>query len=209
MNFNLATLALLFSTILMACPSAKDNNQTAQEITQWMTGTFSSAEQASQDPAFYDISLVMYPIWEDDEEASWLYVEQAVTAIRDKPYRQRIYRITTGEDDVVESRVYALHEPSRFIHGWENPDIFSSISSDSLIIREGCAVFLERTSARSFQGATKPNTCVSTLRGASYATSKVEVFQDKIISWDQGWDKDGKQVWGAEKGGYIFKRIKP
>jgi CpeT protein len=25
-----------------------------------------------------------------------------------------------------------------------------------------------------------------------------------LLSWDRGWDVNGKQVWGAEKGGYIF-----
>jgi hypothetical protein len=27
-----------------------------------------------------------------------------------------------------------------------------------------------------------------------------------LLTWDQGFDKDGKQVWGAVKGGYEFKR---
>jgi hypothetical protein len=26
----------------------------------------------------------------------------------------------------------------------------------------------------------------------------------KIVSWDRGFDASGAQVWGAEKGGYIF-----
>jgi hypothetical protein len=25
-----------------------------------------------------------------------------------------------------------------------------------------------------------------------------------MVSWDQGWNGEGKQVWGATKGGYIF-----
>jgi hypothetical protein len=27
-----------------------------------------------------------------------------------------------------------------------------------------------------------------------------------MISWDQGWNDQGVQVWGAEKGGYEFLR---
>jgi hypothetical protein len=27
-----------------------------------------------------------------------------------------------------------------------------------------------------------------------------------ILSWDRGFDANGNQVWGAEKGGYIFKK---
>jgi hypothetical protein len=32
---------------------------------------------------------------------------------------------------------------------------------------------------------------------------------DRIVSWDRGFDGDRRQVWGAEKGGYIFGRIVP
>jgi hypothetical protein len=42
------------------------------------------------------------------------------------------------------------------------------------------------------------------LRGASYATSEVVITDEQLLSWDRGWDANGKQVWGAETGGYIF-----
>jgi CpeT protein len=32
----------------------------------------------------------------------------------------------------------------------------------------------------------------------------VEIFADRLASWDRGWNKEDKQVWGAEKGGYVF-----
>ena len=32
----------------------------------------------------------------------------------------------------------------------------------------------------------------SLLFGASYATSEVEIFKDKILSWDRGYDSDDK-----------------
>jgi CpeT protein len=50
------------------------------------------------------------------------------------------------------------------------------------------------------------NNCPSNLRGATYATSEVVVQHDKMISWDRGFDSRDKQVWGAEKGGYIFMK---
>ena len=40
----------------------------------------------------------------------------------------------------------------------------------------------------------------STLRGASSATSEVEVHPDRVVSWDRGFDAERKHVWGAEKG---------
>jgi len=58
-----------------------------------------------------------------------------------------------------------------------------------------------------FAGQTGNKTCSSELRGARYASSKVTVTKNEILSWDQGFDKEDKQVWGATKGGYIFKKI--
>ena len=70
-----------------------------------------------------------------------------------------------------------------------------------------CAVFL---SAKDdcYSGSTVDKECKSTLYGASYATSVVEVCADKVSSWDQGWDDSDEQIWGAENGAYIFNRIK-
>jgi hypothetical protein len=33
------------------------------------------------------------------------------------------------------------------------------------------------------------------------------VYKNKIHSWERGWDKNGKQVWGSSKGHYIYKKI--
>jgi hypothetical protein len=45
------------------------------------------------------------------------------------------------------------------------------------------------------------------LRGASYATSKVTIEEGLIISWDQGFNEEDEQVWGAVKGGYEFRGL--
>ena len=177
------------------------------ELFDLMTGEFSSEEQAKEDSLFFDINLVMFPIWEEDKKAKWLYVEQAVTKYIDKPYRQRVYKISLTQDKLFESRVFELKDPAKFIHGWQNPAIFDQINSDSLVLREGCAVFLEKKDD-CYLGSTNEKDCKSTLRGATYATSKVNICKDQIISWDQGWNNDDQQVWGAETKGYIFKRKK-
>jgi len=59
-----------------------------------------------------------------------------------------------------------------------------------------------------YTGSTVGKLCESNLRGAAYATSEVTVKSDRIISWDRGFDNEDNQVWGAEKGGYVFLREK-
>lgn len=205
-------LLLLFLGISLSCtrratlPQGEGLEPAIKTLLGAMSGQFSSAEQAARDTLFYDISLAMVPIWEDDTRYGWLYVEQAVTAYKDQPYRQRVYRLSQAEDGTFESRVYELQEPERFIHAWEQSDAFATLTPDSLSVREGCSVFLKKD-GNCYVGATKEDSCRSTLRGATYATSKVEICADAIVSWDQGWDEAGEQVWGAETEGYVFDRV--
>ena len=67
---------------------------------------------------------------------------------------------------------------------------------------------LRRASAGAFEGSTVENECVSTLRGAAYATSEVTVSRERLTSWDRGFDAGGGQVWGATEGPYIFDKVR-
>ncbi len=206
-------LCSLMSTLLLAqCGTYRVENgprvAKLNKLTEWMSGEFSSQAQAAEDSSYYDIHLVMFPIWEEvQDDARWLYVEQAVSANLEKPYRQRVYKLTAVEDDLFESAVYELVEPEKYINAWNRPEIFEAIDQKSLILRRGCSVYL-RTSDNCFSGMTTATDCKSSMQGASYASSRVTVCADHIVSWDQGWDEGGKQVWGAEKGGYVFDRIR-
>ncbi len=169
-----------------------------------MQGSFNSGKQAQADSSYFDISLHMAPIW--PEQGNFLYVEQAVSANQDQPYRQRVYKLERMDDTRIGSIVYEIPNDSLWIGKWKTPEAFSSLSPDDLEIRQGCTVFLQATADGGFSGSTNEMSCLSSLRGASYATSKVSVYADRIESWDQGFDAEGNQVWGAEKGGYVFDK---
>ncbi len=175
-------------------------------LTKWMIGSFSSAAQAAVDSAYYDIRLEMAPIWTDRDDAAWLYVEQAVAGMTDRPYRQRVYKVTATGDGVFESAVFTLPDPEKQVGAWRDSEPLKHLSPEDLEIREGCTVFLEHDDGGRFVGGTDDRACVSGLRGASYATSEVIVTPDRIESWDRGFDDEGLQVWGAEKGAYVFLR---
>jgi hypothetical protein len=179
-----------------------------ETLGDWMTGRFSSAEQAAADPGFKDIRLVMVRVWPERTDAIWLYVEQAVAATADKPYRQRIYRIAWLADGFIESRVYSLARPEPYAGKWREPDFLAGLQpdqSDLLQLRDGCSIVLRRAGGR-FVGSTLGRLCPSELRGAAYATSEVVITADTLTSWDRGFDAAGTQVWGAEKGPYVFRK---
>ncbi len=190
--------------LFSSCAVKKNlNTDSITQLQEMMTGSYNSAEQAAQDSSYYNISLHMYPIWKD--KGHYLYVEQALFEAQDRPYRQRIYQLIKQKYGVYESKVYKLKEEKDYIGKWQSPEYFNSKDLSILEEREGCSVYLIKNGNR-FEGSTKDDNCKSSLRGARYATSIVTVFEGQIESWDQGFDSEGKQVWGATKGAYLFKK---
>jgi hypothetical protein len=201
---NLFAITIL-SLFIFSCENTSKEDLELKELFSLMQGSFNSENQAKQDSTYYNISLHMYPIWE--EKGNYLYVEQALNSMQNRPYRQRIYKVTRLNDSVLSSSIYTIPADSLWIGKWKTPKAFDSITPNNIIERIGCEVLLRRIGDKKFKGETGVKTCKSSLRGASYATSEVEMNSSKIISWDRGFDKDGKQVWGAEKSGYVFDKL--
>lgn len=178
-------------------------------LAAWMTGSFSSAAQAAADPEnYFDIRLNMAPIWPARGDAVWLYVEQAAAGRLDKPYRQRIYRVTQTGPNVFLSEVFTLPgDPLAFAGAYANPAMFASLTPDALTARDGCAMVLHRSQDGSYNGGTSGSGCASDLRGAAYATSQAHITAESLRTWDRGYDDQGAQVWGAEHGPYVFERV--
>ncbi len=192
----------------MACSTGQKlpDQSGLKDLSRSMTGSYTSAAQAATDTNYFDISLHMYPIW-PTSGYKWLYVEQALTSKPEKPYRQRIYKLEQLSKDEFKTTVYEINNSKEFIGKWRNPAFFDQFDHNILIDREGCGVFLKKTGPDTYEGSTKADDCKSTLYGASYATSKVLIKAGMLTSWDQGFDADGKQVWGATEGPYQFIKI--
>lgn len=204
---SLAILATLFSCKNSETKPEEDKVEInhLQDLFGMMQGSFTSEIQAEIDTTYFNISLHMYPIWE--EKGDYLYVEQALTSRQNKPYRQRIYEVTQLNDSMFSSAIYTIENDSLWIGKWKTPEAFDSLPMDQVSKKEGCEVVLKRIKSDYFKGETGDKTCSSTLYGSSYATSEVEILSDKIISWDRGFDDKNEHIWGAEKGGYVFNKL--
>lgn len=176
-----------------------------QELTEYMTGSFSSAAQAGADANYYNMTLQIVPIW-PDEAADYLYVEQAIATKQLQPNRQRIYKLEKLSEGAYRASVYSIAHDSLFIGKWRSPTFFNSYSPSDLISGGTCAIILYQNSDGTYTGSTKDRDCGSAMKGASYETSVVDVRSDQISVWDQGFNDDGKQVWGAVDGPYVFLR---
>lgn len=215
-------IALLALSPLAACSDSKPAADTAGQTTargptaadfakletlvSCMAGAFDSAEQSKADSSYFEIHLHMTPIWTDRTDGRWLYVEQAMSTQLNKPYRQRVYHVSAKGGGLFTSEVSELPgKPLDYAGAWKNTALLKGLTPETLIKREGCTITLtERNGA--FIGGTHAQDCASNLRGAAYATSEVTITPDQLLSWDRGFDAEGKQVWGAVKGGYIFRK---
>ncbi|MBP7271132.1 MAG: chromophore lyase CpcT/CpeT, partial [Bacteroidia bacterium] len=124
---------LVFQIFLLIQAEAQSPDLT--RLTDWMAGSYSSEAQHLRDTAnYFDIRLLMAPIWKERSDGHWFYVEQAVADYLDKPYRQRVYRIHEIEPGVFESVIYTLQEPLRFTH---HPELLEKLPIDSLTEKKG------------------------------------------------------------------------
>ncbi len=196
----LLSIILLLTVSLASLAQSKKDLQT---LTAWMTGSFSSQEQSQRDSNFFDIRLNVYPIWKNHTDGNWLYVEQAAATSIDKPYRQRIYRLTITKRGI-ESIIYTFNNPLDYAG---QPEKVEALSTGQLTTREGCEVVLMKKDKHTFIGGTIDRNCQRELRGASYATSKAIITPSGMITLDMGFNAEGEQVWGSTHGGYIFKKI--
>lgn len=199
-------LLLLLFTDQTTQPTKQPVDEDVEVLSAYLTGHFSSAAQAEGDPSYFDVHLRAVPIWGDRGDGPWLYVEQAIASALDRPYRQRVYKLSV-DGDQFRSDVYTLPgDPLQFAGAWREPGRFDDLPAEALTLRAGCGIVM-RFDGDAFVGGTVGRGCESSRAGAAYVTSEVRLTPTQVISWDRGFSDDGTQVWGAEKGGYVFDRI--
>lgn len=193
-------------TLEKQLPQQKVKAKDITALKKRMAGRFDSKDQADKDTNFFAIQLIMKPVWTDRKDGFWLYVEQAAMRKLDKPYRQRAYHVYLQDDKTIVSQVYEFRDPKLYIGEWKKEKPLGSISPDSLISKEGCAIYLHKSKNGNYVGSTPEKECPSSLKGSAYATSEVLIMKNLILSLDRGYDKADVQVWGSENGGYRFMK---
>lgn len=211
---SLIVLFLLAALFSGGCAASHDDHHAGGSIAtlrDYMVGSFSTARQAEQDPEnFRDIRMEIVQIWPDRTDGTWLYVEQAVAGSLDKPYRQRMYRLSENADHTFTTDIYTFPEPAlRYAGAWQDGAKLAALTPALLTHKDGCAITLTWHHCREiFSGGTTGAGCESTVQGAAYAGSEVSISPFGIITWDRGFDAHGNQVWGATETGYAFvKRL--
>lgn len=202
-------ILIITTTLLFNCKFATTQGSAGTDLDQLqnqMAGFYSSEAHSVRDKSYYNIALRMTPIWKN--KGNYLFVEQAMFEQQDKPYRVRVYRLSKNENGQFVSEIYTIKNEKNWIGKHETPEIYDNLQLTDIELKNGCEVVLDKISQNVFKDKTGDKKCPSELRGAKFANSIVDIYSDKIVSWDQGFDATGKQVWGAEKGGYEFVKMK-
>jgi len=190
-------------------PDVRRRNPELERLAAWMTGSFTSAEQAKADPEYLDLRLTAVPIWRDRRDGPWLYVELAKTDARRQPVRQQVVQLVHEGGSLFECRLFEVPDPEALVGACRSPVPLADVTPAQLKPLDGCAVVLRRLADGTFSGGTLGSACGSPRGGAAYATSQVTVTGAGMSAWERGYDAEHKQVWGPAKGPYHFVKMDP
>jgi hypothetical protein len=195
------------ASLLLFVSRGSAEPSTLEHLAVFLTGSFSSVDQARGDQNFRAATLHITPIWTERSDGPWLYLEQALADAPAHPYRQLVYQLASRADDTLTVHVFELPDPIAATGAWKDSSLLSKLTPANLIPREGCTLVLRLQPGGTLKGGTKGAGCASSLRGASYSTVETTISNLQIVTWERGYNAAGAQVWGSIHGGYVFKRV--
>lgn len=193
--------------LIFGCNSKKYIDPELYDLTNMLSGTFSSKEQSQKELGYADLNLVNVPIWQD-KPSYWLYSEIYQVNNPTKIYVQRILNIQRLDSTTFKSTAYIISDAENYKNGWKDPKTFNNLSKENLEMRDGCDVLYKRKTSSIYVGKTNNLSCLSKIKNVAYTISNIVLSSDQISVWDRGYDVEGKQVWGKLQGAYKYKRIK-
>lgn len=193
--------------------TAPTKKELFNQMLSWMCGSFSSQNHADTTINQYivDVRLNMAQIWSNrnaGENIYWLYVEQAYASSLNSPYRQRIYKVMMDANGNISDEIYAIPLPANYLHAYNNPSLFNTLTESDLSIKDGCDVtFTWNSMGQYFTGVTTGHSCLAAgVPGVTYITSDATLHQTYMTSWDRGYNASGVWTMGPDWP-YIFDKI--
>ena len=200
-------LLLIIFVFMSTISFGQMTNKNLRDYTKRIIGVFSTEEQSKLDTTFDNVRVYTKLIRKDKNGIYWVYTEQG-EFLYYKPYRQRVYQLAIVDGKILQ-RIYYIKNQENF--SYFNPKSIKSITSKDIYLKPGCDLEITTVAYPILKGVyggkTNDTNCIATFRGSSYTTTDFMVYKNKIHSWERGWDKNGKQVWGSSKGHYIYKKI--
>lgn len=198
-------LAGVLGSSAFARPSSK-GSKNLRALSEWMSGQFHSKDHHKRDTLIAPIELRQEVIWENlVTDGIWIYAELR-DARSQSVIGQKFIKLSDLDDKQMEMTTYTVSNIKDYEGELSKEKPFSSLKPDELTLVEDCAVIFVRKTEQKFQGTTAGTDCKSGSRRASYIIQDYQVFENKVVWLENGFDSDNKIIWGPLNGGYQFKR---
>jgi CpeT/CpcT family (DUF1001) len=206
MKYNQFFPAIIISLLFTNNIQAQTINH-VQEVVSHLVGIMDTSAQSQVNYQRVNVQMTTCKVTlKDDLNSVYLYQEQALATKLNQPYRQRILKIIPLANNLVESKAYKLKNKTQFIN-FCNQLKDNKILAKNDLTESVCSVFL-RPVVTIYIGETPPEGCVANVRGAVKITNKIILHSQGMDTFDQGFDAEGKQVWGAVNDSYQFRWVK-
>ena len=206
--YPILALTTAIASFVPITTKAQTTSNHLQAVVSHLVGVMDTSAQAAVNPQRVSVRMRTCQVRVAQEpNAIYLYQEQALSKRLDRPYRQRILKLSTTEDGQTESSSYKLQEASRWIGLCQQTQEARQLQSADLA-EAVCSVFLKPVISI-YVGQTQPGGCPANVRGAVKITNTVILHSQGMDTWDRGFDAEGKQVWGAGNEGYQYRWVRP
>jgi CpeT/CpcT family (DUF1001) len=177
-------------------------------LTRLLAADFSNQAQAYANPPFFaHIRVCIRPLSPEVLDATSLFLEQAYDFALNTPYRLRVVKLEVV-DDRIELQHFTVKDKERYYGASRDLKRLQTLTAEELELMSGCDMDVIWT-GHSFQGTIKPGKACIVVRNEkeSYLDNSFEVNEEKLVSFDRGFDPiTDEQVWGSVAGPFEFTR---
>ena len=182
-----------------------------QRFATMLAGHFSNFEQSQENPRdFAHINIYFVPLCWKIGGLLAFYSEQSYDYSPWTPYRQSFHTISYQSNMFIVDN-YSFNDFSLIAGAGKHPELLSSVNTESIKKRCGCAMHFKEVKSACYRGNVEPGQqCLVHRNGiVTYLVSEVEFSSNTWVSRDRGFDPiTHKQHWGSEHGMLKFKRVR-
>ncbi len=179
-----------------------------QTLTRLLAADFSNQDQAYANPPFFaHIRVCIRPLPPKVLDGTSLFLEQAYDFALNTPYRLRVFKLEVV-DDRIELQHFTVKDKEKYYGASRDLKRLQTLTAEELELMSGCDMDVIWT-GNSFQGTIKPGKACIVVRNEkeSYLDNSFEVNEEKLVSFDRGFDPiTDEQVWGSVAGPFEFTR---
>lgn len=199
---------LLISILLgiVSYPLGAQSSRALKKFSQLIPGFYTTEAMWKRDSSFFHVHLHIVPIWKDDTDGFWFYLEQAEVKSLSKPYRQVILHLSAQGDKIV-SRNLTIKNRLNFAGAWKDTALLQKLTKADIEPSDVCDIIFVKVGKYTYQGASREGGCSNQYKGATYFTNESILTSKSLSSWDRGWKADGQLAWGPAAHGYTFDKI--